>query len=71
MRATIQEIAKSGELEGLATTRKIRVVRLEGKRNVSRSIDFYNRDMIISVGYRVNSRRGVLFKRFGANRVLM
>ncbi|MBQ6329730.1 MAG: virulence RhuM family protein, partial [Kiritimatiellae bacterium] len=71
IRATIQEIAKSGELEGLATTRKIRVVRLEGKRNVSRSIDFYNRDMIISVGYRVNSRRGVLFKRFGANRVLM
>ena len=67
----IQEIVKSGELEGLATTRKIRVVRLEGKRNVSRSIDFYNLDMIISVGYRVNSRRGVLFKRFGANRVLM
>ena len=64
IRATIQEIAKSGELEGLATTRKIRVVRLEGKRNVSRSIDFYNLDMIISVGYRVNSRRGVLFRRW-------
>ena len=60
----IQEITKSGELEGLATTRKIRVVRLEGKRNVSRFIDFYNLDMIISVGYRVNSRRGVLFRRW-------
>ena len=53
-----------GELEGLATTRKIRVVRLEGKRNVSRFIDFYNLDMIISVGYRVNSWRGVLFRRW-------
>ena len=60
----IQEIVKSGELEGLATTRKIRVVRLEGKRHVSRMIDFYNLDMIISVGYRVNSRRGVLFRRW-------
>ena len=48
----------------MATTRKIRVVRLEGKRNVSRFIDFYNLDMIISVGYRVNSRRGVLFRRW-------
>ena len=37
----IQEISKSGELEGVATTRKIRVVRLEGKRTVSRLIDFY------------------------------
>ena len=65
----IQEVTKSGELEGLATTRKIRVVRLEGKRHVSRLIDFYNLDMIISVGYRVNSRRGVLFRRW-ATKVL-
>ena len=63
----IQEISKSGELEGVATTRKIRVVRLEGKRTVSRLIDFYNLDMIISVGYRVNSRRGVLFRRWATS----
>ena len=63
----IQEIVKSGELEGVATTRKIRVVRLEGKRHVSRMIDFYNLDMIISVGYRVNSRRGVLFRRWATS----
>ena len=50
-------------LEGMATTRKIRVVRFEGDRQVSRQIDFYNLEMIISVGYRVNSRRGVLFRR--------
>ena len=55
---------ESGELEGMATTRKIRVVRLEGNRQVSRQIDFYNLEMIISVGYRVNSRRGVLFRRW-------
>ena len=60
----IQEITKSGELEGLATTRKIRVVRFEGKRQVARQIDYYNLDMIISVGYRVNSRRGVIFRRW-------
>ena len=63
----IQEIAKSGELDGLATTRKIRVVRLEGKRSVSRLIDFYNLDMIISIGYRVNSRRGVIFRRWATS----
>ena len=63
----IQEIIKSGELDGIATTRKIRVVRLEGKRQVSRQIDYYNLDMIISVGYRVNSRRGVLFRRWATS----
>ena len=51
-------------LEGMTTTRKIRVVRFEGNRQVSRQIDFYNLEMIISVGYRVNSRRGVLFRRW-------
>ena len=60
----IKGIAASGELEGMATTRKIRVVRFEGGRQVSRQIDYYNLEMIISVGYRVNSRRGVLFRRW-------
>ena len=60
----IKGIVESGELEGMTTTRKIRVVRFEGNRQVSRQIDFYNLEMIISVGYRVNSRRGVLFRRW-------
>ena len=60
----IKGIVASGELEGMATTRKIRVVRFVGDRQVSRQIDFYNLEMIISVGYRVNSRRGVLFRRW-------
>jgi hypothetical protein len=63
----IKEIVASGELEGMATTRKIRVVRLEGGRRVSRQIDFFNLEMIISVGYRVNSRRGVLFRRWATS----
>ncbi|MBQ8630278.1 MAG: virulence RhuM family protein, partial [Alphaproteobacteria bacterium] len=52
----IKEIYKSGELdEDDSTTRKIRVVRTEGNRTVKRDIQFYNLDVAISVGYRVNS----------------
>ena len=65
----IQEIFNTDELEQIPTTRKIRVVRQEGKRYVARQIDFYNLDMIISVGYRVNSKSGVRFRRW-ANQVL-
>jgi len=65
----IQGIFKTHELEPEATTQKIRVVRLEGNRKVARSIDFYNLDMIISVGYRVNSANATQFRRW-ATRVL-
>ena len=65
----IQSIYKTHELEPGATTQKIRVVRQEGNRMVARQIDFYNLDMIISVGYRVNSIRGTQFRQW-ANRVL-
>lgn len=58
----IKEIYNVGELEINPTTRKIRVVRQEGNRKVNRNIDFYNLDMIISVGYRVSSKRGVQFR---------
>ncbi|MBW9280209.1 virulence RhuM family protein [Bacteroides fragilis] len=60
----IKEIYNIGELEVNSTTRKIRVVRKEGNRNVNRNIDFYNLDMIISVGYRVSSKRGVRFRQW-------
>ena len=53
----IQEIYKTEELERDGTARKIRVVRKEGNRNVRRTLDYYNLDMIISVGYKVNSKR--------------
>ena len=58
------EIYKSGELEQVSTTRKIRVVQQEGARNVNREIDHYNLDAIISVGYRVNSIRATQFRRW-------
>lgn len=65
----IKEIYNTEELDIDSTTRKIRVVRKEGNRNVNRNIDFYNLDMIISVGYRVSSKRGTQFRQW-ANRVL-
>ena len=45
-----------------ATIRKFRIVRQEGSRQVQRDIDHYNLDMVISVGYRVNSQKGTQFR---------
>lgn len=58
----IKEILKDNELEEISTIRKIRIVQTEGKREVSREIDFYNLDMIIAVGYRVNSKQATQFR---------
>ncbi|ODS35353.1 MAG: cell filamentation protein Fic [Candidatus Altiarchaeales archaeon WOR_SM1_79] len=63
------EIYQSGELSKEATHRKIRVVQTEGKRQVSREMEFYNLDTIIAVGYRVNSMRATQF-RIWATKVL-
>ena len=52
-----------------STVAKFATVRKEGERNVIRNIDYYNLDMIISVGYRVKSNNGVIFRRW-ANQVL-
>jgi len=60
----LRNIYKSGELEEFSTTEKYSVVRQEGKRKVKRQIKFYNLDAIISVGYRVNSKRGILFRKW-------
>ena len=65
----IQHIYEVDELDEISTCRKFRQVRQEGKRTVNRTITMYNLDMIISVGYRVNSKRGVKFRQW-ANRVL-
>ncbi len=58
----IQNILENEELEAISTIRKIRIVQKEGNRDVSREIDFYNLDMVISVGYRVNSTRATQFR---------
>jgi len=65
----LRNIYKSGELKEKATTEKYSVVQKEGSRNVKRTIKLYNLDAIISVGYKVNSKRGVQF-RIWANRVI-
>jgi prophage maintenance system killer protein len=58
----VQNIYKEGELKRNSTIRKFRIVQTEGKRQVEREIDFYNLDVIISVGYRVKSQRGTQFR---------
>lgn len=65
----LRNIYKSGELKEKATTEKYSVVQKEGNRNVKRKLKLYNLDAIISVGYRVNSKRGVQF-RIWATKVL-
>lgn len=58
----LKEIYASGELTPDATVRKFRRVQTEGNREVSREIEFYNLDAIISVGYRVNSSQATQFR---------
>ena len=65
----IKHIFESGELSREATVRKFRTVQIEGDRQVARSVDYFNLDVIISVGYRVNTLRGVQFRQW-ANKIL-
>ena len=65
----LKNIYKSGELDEISTTEDSSVVRKEGNRNVKRKIKFYNFDAILSVGYRVNSKRGIQF-RIWASKIL-
>ena len=63
----IKNIYKQKELIKNPTTRKIRVVQKEGNREVERDIDHYNLDMIISIGYRVKSQKGVKFRQWATS----
>ena len=65
----INNIYKVEELERESTCAKIAQVQIEGNRSVTRQIPYFNLDMIISVGYRVNAKRGVQFRRW-ANKIL-
>jgi prophage maintenance system killer protein len=65
----LKNIFSEGELGEPATTEDFSVVQTEGRRKVTRTIRHYNLDAIISVGYRVNSKRGVQFRQW-ATRVL-
>ena len=63
----LKNIYAEEELAEAATTKDFLVVRIEGKRRVSRSVRHYNLDAIISVGYRVNSKRGVKFRQWATS----
>ena len=63
----IRNIYKSEELEEISTCAKNAQVRLEGSRRIQRDISYYNLDMIISVGYRVNSKRATTFRRWATS----
>ncbi len=65
----IQNIYDEGELDPAATVKKFFTVQLEGKREVRREIDFYNLDMIISVGYRVKSLLATRFRIWATQRL--
>ena len=65
----IKNIFEIGELEEGATCKKILQVQLEGGREVTRFVDYYNLDLIILIGYRVNTQKGMLFRKW-ANSVL-
>lgn len=65
----ITNIFESKELDALSTVSKMEIVRPEGKRMVKRHVDHYNLDLIISIGYRINSIRGTQF-RIWANKIL-
>lgn len=63
----IKNIFECGELQKEATCSILELVRLEGSRNVTRQIEFYNLDVIISVGYRVNTMSGIHFRQWATS----
>ena len=65
----IKHIYEEGELDKTSTVRNFRTVRKEGSRTVSRELEYYNLDLILSVGYRVKSKTATQF-RIWANKIL-
>jgi len=62
----IKNILNEGELE-ISTISKMEIVQQEGERKVKREVEFYNLDMIVSLGYRVNSKRATEFRKWATN----
>lgn len=60
---------KEGELENTSTVKEYLTVQREGNRNVRRKIVYYNLDVIISVGYRVKSKQGTMFRQWATKRL--
>ena len=60
----INDIYGSYELEQNSTSKKFLLVQNEGNRKVKRNVQYYNLDMVISIGYKVNSERAIQFRRW-------
>lgn len=60
----IKNIFKDSELDESSTVAKNATVQIEGKREILREVEYYNLDMIISLGYRVNSKRATEFRKW-------
>lgn len=65
----IKNILKESELQADGTISKMEIVQMEGTRKVTRKVEFYNLDMIISVGYRVNSTKATQFRIWATQRL--
>jgi len=65
----ISNIYKEKELQEISTCRDFRQVQIEGKRQVTRNLPYYNLDMIISLGYRVNSKIATKFRIWATQRL--
>lgn len=65
----IKNVFEERELDSVATVRKFRTVQIEGSREVERELEYYNLDVIISVGYRVKSPQGTQFRIWATQRL--
>jgi hypothetical protein len=65
----IKNVFEEGELDKVATVRNFRTVQIEGEREVERDLEYYNLDVIISVGYRVKSLQGTKFRQWATQRL--
>ena len=65
----IKNCFKDGELERSSTVKDYLTVQYEGKREIKRKIEYYNLDVIISIGYRVKSKRGTHFRQWATQRL--
>ena len=63
----LQEIYKNFELDDESTSKEFLLVQKEGNRNVKRNVQYYNLDVVISIGYRVNSDKAIQFRRWATN----
>lgn len=65
----IKNCYKEGELEKKSTVKEYLTVQIEGNREIKRSIEYYNLDVVISVGYRIKSKRGTQFRQWATQRL--